>query len=281
MGKENLHDARLDDDQLEEIENFELHDDDRNITDKSFTIINTNARSLCPKIQSLVDCFEELGAAIGTITETWLTDGQSLQDDIQDLNLGSGIGMICRNRAANSRGFSHGGVAMIYQTGSCNFSRVDLLNPAEFEVLVCAGTIPGHSRKMIVVSCYIPPGYDVARGKACLEYIADVVLEMKRKYKEPYLVISGNFNQWDISAALSDYHDVSETPVGPTRGDRSLDKIYTNFGDSIKKAGSLPPLETENATEERTRRSDHRIAFVDELRPMRGLSCPGWPHTSR
>ena len=74
-----------------------------------FKIINTNARSLCPKINSLVDCFEETGATIGTVTETWLSDGESLEQDIQDLLHGTGLGMICRNREENARGFSHGG----------------------------------------------------------------------------------------------------------------------------------------------------------------------------
>ena len=39
---------------------------------KQVNIINTNARSLCPKIDSLVDCFEELNGTVGIVTETWL-----------------------------------------------------------------------------------------------------------------------------------------------------------------------------------------------------------------
>ena len=50
--------------------------------DTAINIINTNARSLSPKIDSLIDCFEELDATVGIVTETWLTDGESLQRDI-------------------------------------------------------------------------------------------------------------------------------------------------------------------------------------------------------
>lgn len=39
-----------------------------------FTLINCNARSLCPKLDSLIDCFNETEAAIGFVTETWMTD---------------------------------------------------------------------------------------------------------------------------------------------------------------------------------------------------------------
>ena len=53
-------------------------------------IINTNARSLCPKIDSLIDCFEELDVTLGVVTETWLADGDSLDRDIQDLAKGAG-----------------------------------------------------------------------------------------------------------------------------------------------------------------------------------------------
>ena len=53
--------------------------------DIEMTLINTNARSLCPKINSLVTCFEELEAHVAVVTETWLTDGVGLQDDVADL----------------------------------------------------------------------------------------------------------------------------------------------------------------------------------------------------
>ena len=45
-----------------EEENFMYSNDEASIANKdaNFTIINTNARSLCPKINSLVDCFEEV-----------------------------------------------------------------------------------------------------------------------------------------------------------------------------------------------------------------------------
>lgn len=59
-----------------------------------FTIINTNSRSLCPKINSFIDTFKEMEACLAICTETWLKDGQELDDDIDDLLHGSGIGMI-------------------------------------------------------------------------------------------------------------------------------------------------------------------------------------------
>ena len=79
-----------------------------------FNLINTNARSLCPKVNSLLDCFDEMGVSLAVITETWLADGQGLDEDVDDLLEGAGLGMLYRNRPPGRRGTSHGGVAVLY-----------------------------------------------------------------------------------------------------------------------------------------------------------------------
>ena len=78
----------------------------------NITVLNTNARSLCPKIESLIDCFDDMQATIGIVTETWLADGESLAEDIADLSAGTGIGLVCLNRERNGAGVAHGGVSV-------------------------------------------------------------------------------------------------------------------------------------------------------------------------
>ena len=81
----------MDDSVLDELD-LDVSETD-NKTDKHstpFTIINTNARSLCPKIVSLIDCLEEMTATVGVVTETWLADGESLHADLDDLMNGAG-----------------------------------------------------------------------------------------------------------------------------------------------------------------------------------------------
>ena len=121
------------------------------------TVINTNARSLCPKISSLIDCFTDLTAEVGVVTETGLTDGDSLDKEVEDLMLGTELQMIYRNREANTRGFSHGGVAIIYKEALLNMRQVKIHNPKKFEVLLTQGTIKGSARKIVVIACYAPP----------------------------------------------------------------------------------------------------------------------------
>lgn len=192
-------------------------------------IINTNARSLCPKIDSLIDCFEEMNVTLGVVTEMWLADGESLDRDVQDLAKGAGLGMICLNRRPNDRGVAHGGVAVIHNMSTCTLSRIDLPNPGEFEVLVTLSNLPGHSRKLITIACYLPPNYHVQRGRDALDHIKNVVLEVKRRYKDPFVLVTGDFNQWPVQDALQEFPDLREEAVGPTRNDRCIDRIFYQF----------------------------------------------------
>ena len=152
-------------------------------------IINTNARSLCPKIDSLIDCFEELDVTLGVVTETWLADGESLDRDVRDLAKGAGLGMVCLNRRANDRGVAHGGVAVIHNTAACTLTRLELPNPEGFEVLITLSCLPGHARKLLTVACYLPPNYPVQKGKEALDHIENVVLELKRRYRDPFILV--------------------------------------------------------------------------------------------
>ena len=210
-----------------------------------FVIINTNARSLCPKINSFIDCFEEMEASLAVVTETWLTDGQALQDDIQDLELGSKIKLLARNRTPSVNGVCHGGVAIAFRNDRCSLAEVHMGNPDNYEVMVAAGSVPGHSRKLVVIAAYVPPNYTRARGLGCLGYIAEVVLAMKRKYRQPYVVVAGDFNQWQVDQSLADFSYVDEVRVGPTRGSRAIDRIFVSIGQwdgTVVESGSLPPL---------------------------------------
>ena len=112
-------------------------------------------------------------------------------------------------------------------------------------------------RKLVVVECYFPPNYDKKRESRGLEFITDTVIDMKRRFEDPHVVVAGDFNQWMVD--LSDLADIGEVAVGNTRKDKCIDRIFTNMTRSIKAAGILAPLETED--EDNTRKSDHRVAF--------------------
>ena len=110
-------------------------------------------------------------------------------------------------------------------------------------------------RPLFVVAAYIPPGYAVPRGRACLQHINDLVLDIKTKHRDPYILVAGDFNQWDIAL------DLEEVPTPPTRADRHIDRIFTNWPWEIHESGCVPPLETELEGEAKTY-SDHRVQYA-------------------
>ena len=75
-----------------------------------------------------------------------------------------------------------------------------------------------------------------------------------------FSLVAGDFNQWKVEDALEDFPDLREVDVGPTRKDRTIDRIFTNFGRSITECGTVPPLEPEPGHQ--GARSDHRVAFL-------------------
>ena len=130
-----------------------------------------------------------MDASLAICTETWLRDGSALDDDIDDLLHGSGIGFIPLNRKP-SGGLSHGGVAIAYRAAVMSMKAIKLLpNPDDFEVLASIATLSGHSRKLVTLAVYVPPGYAVSRGRACLAHVAESILEAKRRYREPYICL--------------------------------------------------------------------------------------------
>ena len=139
----------------------------------------------------MIDCFEEVDTSIAIVTETWLSDGHGLDDDVDDLLQGAGLGMLYRNRKANSRGVSHGGVAVLFREGALQLKAVKVHNPGKYEVLMTVGNIKGYTRKIIVIACYLPPNYNVSRGRRAMDFIARCVTKAKRQFDDPFILIGG------------------------------------------------------------------------------------------
>ena len=157
-------------------------------------------------------------------------------------------------------GFSHGGVAIIYRESLCTMKEIVLPNPGDFEVLLSSTRFPGHSRQLVIVACYIPPTYTAVRAGACLEYIKDAVIHVKRTYRSPFIVVSGDFNQWPLEKALEDFIDLREEDVGCTRGSRTIDRTFTNFGTAVREAFSTAPIQADSPGHGQA--SDHNTTVV-------------------
>ena len=116
------------------------------------TFLNTNARSLNPKILSLVNNFNELECTFAVVTETWLKDSEKLKSDCQNLKDGAGMSIIYKNRPKNNRGVAHGGICIIARDTRAKLSKFKFHNAGNYEVLAAVANMKGHERKMLVVA---------------------------------------------------------------------------------------------------------------------------------
>ena len=224
----------------------------------NINVINTNSRSLRPKLKSFIQCFISMSLTFAIVTETWLAQGSRLELDAEDLLLGHGLSIKYLNRPPSINGVAHGGIAIISRASVTKMKDYPFPNPSNYEVMGTCMSVANVKRKFYVIAAYIPPNYVVAKGRACLQHINDFVLEIQRASNDPYIMVAGDFNQWPIGEALQDYDGLVEVPTPPTRGDRKIDKIFTNWYDDVVDSGCLPPLETEGDGNTVTF-SDHRI----------------------
>lgn len=175
---------------------------------------------------------------------------------VEELDAGHGLATMPRNRstvAANGR--RYGGVAIISDKIRSNFVPFPLVNALDFEVVAATSKLKGVG-KVAVVGAYIPPNYTAARASECIEYISDVISELKRRLEDCHITLAGNFNQWPIERICGEHPDMREVVHGPTRGDQKIDKTFVNFFSKITKSDTLEPLEDKNGG-----LSNHRLSF--------------------
>ena len=175
--------------------------------------------------------------------------------------MGHGLSVHYLNRLPSVNGVTHGGVAIVLKNDISGGKSFSFPNPDNFEVLPVAVNLYASKRRIYIIAAYIPPNYNVRKGKACLQHINNLILQIKRTAVDPYIVVAGDFNQWCIAEALVDFPELVEVHTPPTRDDRHIDKIFTNWSEDIHESGCLPPLETEGSAESKTF-SDHNIQYV-------------------
>ena len=78
-----------------------------------------------------------------------------------------------------------------------------------------------------------------------MDHIRGAIIKVKRRLNDPYIVISEDFNQWEVQGYLEDFPDLGEIMVGPSRGDRCIDRSFGNLWRSVTACGSIDPLEVD------------------------------------
>ena len=126
---------------------------------KKYTAIKymlTNARSLSPKIISLVQCFEEMALDVAIITESWLASGTELEEDLSELEYGTDLSLIYKNRPvrpSSRRRTAGGGVAIIFNKNRCKFKE-KRIRSSKYEIVCAVGRIQGVERRIMVLGLH-------------------------------------------------------------------------------------------------------------------------------
>ena len=251
-------DTSMNDETLVDLTDSDENTNSKNYSTSSLSFLNTNARSLGPKMESLFDCIHEKNLDLAFITETWYQDNRNGLENLEKCSGKYSLGVLsrCRSDHANN-GRQYGGVAMFFRQKSSSFEKFHLINPDDHEVLAAVGTVKGIKGKIFCLTVYEPPNLTLLRARQLHEYVSDVIGEAKRVFADCTLVLAGDFNHWPIEEAIEDHPDMGEVCHGNTRGHRAIDRTFVNFKRSVVESGTLPPLESEDG-----RLSDHRITYT-------------------
>ena len=219
-----------------------------------FKLLLTNARSLSPKISSLITCFHEHNLDFAMVTESWLKDGEVLDKDVIDLEWGTDLKIIYKNRPKSAAGRRRvgGGVSIIYSKSKCSLKERRVVGN-KFELVLAVGRVGRLPRQIAVICVYLEPKIKVAELSELCELLAREILSLKAK-GDPLIFLGGDMNRKSLEDALQDFPDIVQQNFDPTRGDACLDILFSNC--STLSSAMWPPLETMNGT-----RSDHLCAI--------------------
>ena len=217
-------------------------------------MIVTNARSLMPKMYSLVDQFTELDIAAALVTETWFKKNRTLEDAALTLRMENGLQIISKERPKRRDGscINGGGVCIIYDKMKVNLKEYPL-KKTNHEIVAAIGKVPNVSRKLAIICVYIPPQATANSCKSVMNLINTTVNKMKSSMNNPLIFIGGDFNRRSMAQHVDCFNDIEILETGPTCGGADLDKIATNISEFRTSIRS--PLTTLDGL----RKSDHSI----------------------
>ena len=146
-------------------------------------------------------------------------------------------------------------MALAVDSNRASFKIVRLRNN-NFEILCCVGKIPESKRRIVVFTIYIPPKTDNETFDRLGSFLTDSIEHVMDLYRNPFCIITGDFNKRDITPYLADFPELKLIRTPPTRGNNTLDLIFTNI--EVSEARILPPLESNSGL----MTSDHCIISI-------------------
>ena len=235
-----------------------------NNTDKDYGVrlLLTTARSLIPKIDSLIEAFHSLDLNVAGVTETWFKGGKALHDDLRDLEGRTSIRVLHRSRDGRSNK-TGGGVALAFRTANSYFKTRNLKQISrEFEVLGAVGKVGKVERIIVIFVVYIPLNMQAPALEKLKEEISAEIVSVKKSHKDPIIIVGGDMNKRDLGSGIREVKDFDLVRTGPTRGNSTIDLMFLNVPGAVTEAITTSPLHNIGGVP-----SDHCSVFVNVSLP--------------
>ena len=176
------------------------------------------------------------------ITESWLKDGAVLNRDVIDMEYGTNLKIIYKNRPGRGLGARRvgGGVSIVYDKSKCSL-RERKIAGNKFELVAAVGKI-GRSKRQVAFFClYIEPRTRVHELEQICDLISNDILDLKAK-TNPLVFLGGDLNRRSLAGAVQAFPDIVQINDEPTRLNACLDVLMSNAGDLSSTV--WPPLST-------------------------------------
>ena len=148
-----------------------------------FNLAVTNARSIIPKINSLVNAFSNLDLSCIAVTETWMNKGVNKEAAIDELKGRHDISSLTKDR--RGRG---GGVALFYRDSKVRMTE-HKFKRKRHEMIAGKVTITesGHSVYNFVI--YVKPSMSAVRKEEIKMLLMDAITDILTKERGAYITI--------------------------------------------------------------------------------------------
>ena len=150
----------------------------------------TNARSLTPKVDSMIETFCELDLSTMLVSESWLKKGSSLDNCLTDLEHAENLSLIHKSRASRKGKNAGGGVCIVFDKTKIALKEYPV-KAGRSEFVVACGKVANIQRKFVFISAYISPRTKAKQTRETLKNISDAILKAKSELPDPIIIIIG------------------------------------------------------------------------------------------
>ena len=225
----------------------------------------TNARSLLPHINNLMEDISENHIDLTIVCEVWETEVQPKLNSTLEyfLNM-KGLQFIsCGARKNKRRG---GGVGIILNNAKFTAKKLDIIVPGVLEVVWILVrpkkvTLENTFREIITAGFYSPPGK--GKNNALLDHLTTTANSLLSKYPKAGLILGGDKNGMNVSPLITSLPRTLQIVTKNTHNDKILDIVLTNLHQYYAVPVVLSPVKPDNPSTHKD--SDHKYAVAVPL----------------